>query len=53
MVYKPSELTPLTALALAEFAIQAGIPKGVFNIVQACPHNVLPFLHIKFSGANC
>ncbi|EFX81983.1 hypothetical protein DAPPUDRAFT_302871 [Daphnia pulex] len=36
IVYKPSELTPLTALALAELAIKAGIPKGVFNIVQAC-----------------
>ena len=35
MVYKPSELTPLTALALAELAITAGIPRGVFNIVQA------------------
>lgn len=35
MVYKPSELTPLTALALAELATEAGIPRGVFNIVQA------------------
>ncbi|XP_032780720.1 4-trimethylaminobutyraldehyde dehydrogenase isoform X1 [Daphnia magna] len=34
MVYKPSELTPLTALALAELATEAGIPRGVFNIVQ-------------------
>jgi acyl-CoA reductase-like NAD-dependent aldehyde dehydrogenase len=36
IVYKPSELTPLTALALAELAIKAGIPKGAFNLVQAC-----------------
>ncbi|XP_046653577.1 4-trimethylaminobutyraldehyde dehydrogenase A-like isoform X2 [Daphnia pulicaria] len=34
IVYKPSELTPLTALALAELAIKAGIPKGAFNLVQ-------------------
>ncbi len=35
IVYKPSELTPLTALALAELAVEAGIPKGVFNVIQA------------------
>lgn len=34
IVYKPSELTPLTALALAELAIKAGFPNGAFNIVQ-------------------
>ena len=33
MVLKPSELTPLSALALAELADRAGIPPGVFNIV--------------------
>lgn len=32
-VVKPAEDTPLTALALAELAEQAGIPKGVINIV--------------------
>lgn len=36
IVYKPSELTPITALALADLAIEAGIPPGVFNIVQVC-----------------
>lgn len=30
---KPSELTPLTALALAELAGRAGIPPGVFNVI--------------------
>jgi len=33
VVLKPSELTPFSALALAELALEAGIPKGVFNIV--------------------
>lgn len=32
-VLKPSEQTPFTALKLAELAEQAGIPKGVINIV--------------------
>ena len=33
IVIKPAEDTPLSALALAELADRAGIPKGVFNIV--------------------
>ncbi len=33
VVLKPSELTPLTALALAELSIKAEIPAGVFNVV--------------------
>jgi succinate-semialdehyde dehydrogenase/glutarate-semialdehyde dehydrogenase len=33
VVIKPSELTPYSALALAELAERAGIPKGVLNIV--------------------
>jgi 4-guanidinobutyraldehyde dehydrogenase / NAD-dependent aldehyde dehydrogenase len=32
-VLKPSEKSPLTALKVAELAIQAGIPEGVFNVV--------------------
>ena len=32
-VIKPSELTPLTALAVAELARRAGLPAGVFNVV--------------------
>lgn len=33
VVLKPAELTPLTALRLAELAEQAGIPEGVFTVV--------------------
>jgi succinate-semialdehyde dehydrogenase / glutarate-semialdehyde dehydrogenase len=33
MVLKPAEQTPLSALAMAELAHRAGIPKGVFNVV--------------------
>ncbi|MFP6560313.1 aldehyde dehydrogenase family protein [Paraburkholderia sp. B3] len=33
VVIKPSPETPLTALRLAELAIEAGIPAGVFNVV--------------------
>jgi len=32
-VVKPADLTPLSALAMAELSIQAGIPPGVFNVV--------------------
>ncbi|KXS94793.1 hypothetical protein AC578_2514 [Pseudocercospora eumusae] len=34
MVYKPSEFTPLHALKLAEIYTEAGVPAGVFNVVQ-------------------
>ena len=33
MVVKPAESTPLTALALARLAEQAGLPRGVFSVV--------------------
>jgi betaine-aldehyde dehydrogenase len=33
VVLKPSELTPLTTLMLAELALEAGLPAGVFNVV--------------------
>lgn len=34
MVFKPAEQTPLTALRLAEIYTEAGLPDGVFNVVQ-------------------
>ncbi|KFN41111.1 aldehyde dehydrogenase [Arenimonas oryziterrae] len=33
VVLKPSEKSPLTAIRLAELAMEAGIPPGVFNVV--------------------
>ncbi|MET0592624.1 MAG: NAD-dependent succinate-semialdehyde dehydrogenase, partial [Polyangiaceae bacterium] len=33
VVLKPAEQTPLSALALAELAERAGMPKGVFNVI--------------------
>jgi succinate-semialdehyde dehydrogenase/glutarate-semialdehyde dehydrogenase len=35
VVLKPAALTPLSALALAELAHRAGVPKGVFNVVTS------------------
>jgi acyl-CoA reductase-like NAD-dependent aldehyde dehydrogenase len=33
IVVKPSEMTPLTALKMAEYATEAGIPDGVLNVI--------------------
>jgi gamma-glutamyl-gamma-aminobutyraldehyde dehydrogenase len=38
VVLKPSEKSPLSALRLAELAIEAGVPPGVFNVVPGLGH---------------
>ena len=38
VVLKPSEKSPLTALRLAELALEAGLPPGVFNVVPGYGH---------------
>jgi hypothetical protein len=54
VVLKPSELTPLTALALTELAERAGLPDGCLNVVmgdapaigeQALTHLIAPPQH--------
>lgn len=56
-VAKPSELTPLTAHRLAELSLEAGVPRGVMNIVHGvgpkagaaiCEHPDVPL--ISFTG---
>lgn len=34
VILKPAEQTPITAVRLAELALEAGIPPGVFNVLQ-------------------
>jgi betaine-aldehyde dehydrogenase len=34
MIFKPSEVTPLTTLKLAEIYTEAGLPNGVFNVIN-------------------
>lgn len=40
VVLKPSEISPSSALMLAELALEAGIPAGVFNVVPGLGHTV-------------
>jgi succinate-semialdehyde dehydrogenase/glutarate-semialdehyde dehydrogenase len=61
IVIKPAEQTPLSALALAELAREAGIPDGVINIVTANAKNSVaigkvlcdsPLVrHLSFTGS--
>lgn len=34
MVFKPSETTPLCALKVAEILVEAGLPAGIYNVIQ-------------------
>ena len=40
IIIKPASETPLSALALAALAEQAGIPKGVINVVTGSSHEI-------------
>ncbi|MFT4084806.1 MAG: NAD-dependent succinate-semialdehyde dehydrogenase [Nocardioides sp.] len=58
MVVKPAEQTPLTALALAELAVRAGVPAGVLSVVTGHPAEIGPELtehplvrKISFTGS--
>ncbi|MDM0041574.1 NAD-dependent succinate-semialdehyde dehydrogenase [Variovorax sp. J22G21] len=61
VVIKPAELTPLTALAVAELAVRAGIPAGVLNILTADSSNSIAIgkelcesdivRHLSFTGS--
>ena len=41
MVIKPSELTPLSSLALCAIALEAGIPPGVINCLTVSRDDVV------------
>lgn len=49
VILKPSEMTPLSALRLADLFIEAGFPPGVFNVVNGYGMNFFPV--IAFSSA--
>ena len=61
MVIKPAEQTPLTALAIGELAIRAGVPPGVLNILTADGANSVQVgkvlttdprvAHVSFTGS--
>lgn len=44
MIVKPAQETPFTALALAHLAEQAGVPKGVLNVVTGKSADIVPVL---------
>jgi succinate-semialdehyde dehydrogenase / glutarate-semialdehyde dehydrogenase len=61
IVVKPAEQTPLCALALAELAQRAGVPRGVFNVLTADAANSIEIgkvlcesdlvRHLSFTGS--
>ena len=42
-VFKPSQLTPLTAVMLGEVYKEAGLPDGCYNVIQVLNH--FPSIH--------
>jgi acyl-CoA reductase-like NAD-dependent aldehyde dehydrogenase len=52
LVLKPSEKSPLTALRVAELAVEAGLPEGVFNVVPGLGHTAGKALAMSM-GVDC
>ena len=52
LVLKPSEKSPLTALRVAELAVEAGLPEGVFNVVPGFGHTAGKALALSM-GVDC
>ncbi|PHM55949.1 betaine-aldehyde dehydrogenase [Xenorhabdus sp. KK7.4] len=46
MIFKPSEVTSLTALKLAEIYTEAGLPDGVFNVLTGMGHEAGHYLAV-------
>lgn len=57
MVFKPSPVTPVTAVLLAEIYAKAGAPEGLFNIVQGGQETGILLCHhpdvakVSFTGS--
>ncbi len=51
VVVKPSEMTSLTTVRLAELAIEAGLPPGLFNVVTGLGHEAGQAL-VEHPGVN-
>lgn len=57
MVFKPSPMSPVSAVILAEILKEAGVPDGLFNVVQGgaetgtllCHHPVVA--KVSFTGS--
>lgn len=45
-VFKPSQLTPLTAVMLGEVYKEAGLPDGCYNVVQVGIENVIQNIYL-------
>ena len=62
IIVKPAEQTPLSALALGELAVRAGVPAGIINILTADSKNSIEIgkllcdspvvRHLSFTGSN-
>ena len=62
IIVKPAEQPPLSALALGELAVRAGVPPGVINILTADSSNSIEIgkllcdspvvRHLSFTGSN-